>query len=159
QPSGKVSIPGYTWKIAVVLPPGSGSALSRIDANTRVISLKVPNISGIRTTPWVNYVTSANQIQADTGDTFFTALPASIAEVLRAKVDGTPAPSLTGFSPASGAFGSVVTITGANFTGASSVRFNGTSATFTVNSGAQITAAVPIGATTGAIFVTAPGGQ
>jgi DNA/RNA endonuclease G (NUC1) len=88
QPSGKVSIPGYTWKIAVVVPPGSGTALSRITTSTRVISLKVPNIAGIRSTPWTNFITSANQLQADTGLTFFTALPASVASVLRAKVDG-----------------------------------------------------------------------
>ena len=37
-PSGKAAIPNYTWKIAVVVPLGSGSALSRITAATRVIS-------------------------------------------------------------------------------------------------------------------------
>ncbi|MDB6122011.1 MAG: non-specific endonuclease [Pedosphaera sp.] len=92
QPSGKVSIPGYTWKIAVVVPSGSGSALSRITTSTRVIALKIPNIAGIRSTPWTNYITSANQIQADTGFTFFTTLPSSVATVLRAKVDGQTTP-------------------------------------------------------------------
>jgi predicted extracellular nuclease len=51
-----------------------------------------------------------------------------------------------------------VTITGTNFTSASSVAFNGTSASFTVNSSTQITATVPTGATTGTIGVIAPGG-
>jgi hypothetical protein len=40
-----------------------------------------------------------------------------------------------------------------NFTGATSVKFNGTSATYTVNSSSQITATVPEGATTGTISV------
>jgi DNA/RNA endonuclease G (NUC1) len=158
QPSGKVSIPGYTWKIIVDVPGGSGSALSRITTSTRVITVKMPNIAGIRTVNWSNYITSANQVQTDTGYTFFTALPSDVAAVLRARVYGAPAPFLNSFSPGSGAVGSSVTISGGNFTGASSVTFNGTSASFTVNSSATITATVPSGATSGLIQVIAPGG-
>jgi len=158
QPSGKVSIPGYTWKIAVVVPPGSGSALSRITTSTRVITIKVPNISGIRSTPWSNYVTSANQIQKDTGYTFFTALAANIASALRAKVDGAPPPFITSFSPGSGAVETSVTINGSGFTTAATVAFNGTSASFSVNSSIKITATVPSGASSGNISVTAGGG-
>jgi DNA/RNA endonuclease G (NUC1) len=134
QPSGEASIPGYTWKIAVIVPPGSGTALSRITTSTRVIALKVPNISGIYSVPWSTYVTSANQLQADTGYTFFSALPSSVATVLRAKVDGATTTSVSGFSPTSGSSGTSVTISGAGFTSASSVSFNGTAASFTVNS-------------------------
>jgi endonuclease G len=86
--TGPVYVPGYTWKIIVVVPSGSGSALSRITTNTRVITVKMPNIAGIRSVPWSNYVTSASQIQSDTADTFFTALSPTIAAALRAKVDG-----------------------------------------------------------------------
>jgi endonuclease G len=158
QPSGKVSIPGYTWKIAVVVPAGSGSALSRITTSTRVITLKMPNIAGIRSVNWTNYITSANQIQTDTGYTFFTALPANVAAALRAKVDGAAAPGITSFSPTSGTVGTSVTINGTNFSSASLVTFNGTSASFTLNSSIKITATVPSGATTGRIAVTTPGG-
>lgn len=94
-----VGIPGYTWKIAVVVPLGAGTALTRIDAATRVIAIKVPNTAGVRSTPWQNFVTSANQLQTDTGYTFFNdpAL-AAFAATLRAKVDGQTAagaPALT----------------------------------------------------------------
>ena len=58
----------------------------------------------------------------------------------------------------SGAIGASVTITGTTFTGTTSVKFNGTSATFTVNSATQITATVPADATTGPITVTTPAG-
>jgi DNA/RNA endonuclease G (NUC1) len=88
QPSNKVAIPGYTWKIIVVVPPGSGSAISRITSSTRVISVKMPNIAGIRSVNWTNYNTTPNQIQADTGYTFFTALNSTLAATLRAKNDG-----------------------------------------------------------------------
>ncbi len=83
-----VAIPGYTWKIALVVPLGSGTALSRVTASTRVIAIKIPNIAGVRNTPWQNFVTSVAQIQTDTGYTFFSALPASVANALRIVVDG-----------------------------------------------------------------------
>ena len=71
----------------------------------------------------------------------------------------TPAPTVTGFTPTSGPVGTSVTITGTNLTGASSVKFNGRSATtYTVDSSTQITATVPSGATTGKISVTTAGG-
>jgi IPT/TIG domain len=69
-----------------------------------------------------------------------------------------PAPTITSFSPASGPVGTTVTITGTNFTGTTSVKFGGTSASFTVVSDTSVTATVPGGAATGTIAVTAPGG-
>src|SRR5437588_3467332 len=67
-------------------------------------------------------------------------------------------PTITGFAPTSGPVGTSVTISGTNFTGATAVRFNGTSASFTVNSASAITATVPSGATTGPLSVTTAGG-
>ncbi|MGA2281073.1 MAG: DNA/RNA non-specific endonuclease [Verrucomicrobiota bacterium] len=159
QPSQRVFIPAYTWKIVVVVPPGGGTALSRIDATTRVISLKIPNSNSVSSS-WQNYVTSARQIEVDTGFTFFTALPTDVASALRNKVDGqaNPPPGITGFSPSSGAVGDSVVITGTNFTSASAVTFNGVSGAFTVNSATQITATVPTNATPGLISVTTPTG-
>ena len=69
------------------------------------------------------------------------------------------APTLIGFAPTSGPVGSSVILTGAGFTGASAVSFNGMTATsFSVDSDTQITVTVPTGATSGAIAVTTPGG-
>lgn len=67
-------------------------------------------------------------------------------------------PSISGFSPSAGAIGTSVTFSGSGFTGASSVSFNGTAASFTLNSDSQITATVPAGATTGPVSVTNPAG-
>jgi large repetitive protein len=74
----------------------------------------------------------------------------------------TPAPTVTAISPTSGstAGGTVVTLTGTNFTGATAVSFGGSAATsFTVNSATSITATAPAGAAgTVNITVTTPGG-
>jgi len=67
-------------------------------------------------------------------------------------------PHITSFSPDSGRVGNSVTIKGTNFTGATSVKFKGIGAAFTVNSATQITARVPPGAATGRITVTTPAG-
>lgn len=68
------------------------------------------------------------------------------------------APSITSFTPGSGPAGTVVVITGTNFSGATNVRFNGVAAAYTVNSATQITATVPATATTGPISVVGPTG-
>ena len=67
-------------------------------------------------------------------------------------------PLVKTFSPTSGPVGTPVTITGTGLSQATAVKFNGTAATFTVNSDTQITTSVPTGATTGKITVTTKGG-
>lgn len=73
--------------------------------------------------------------------------------------DYTLAPAITSFTPTAGGITTSVVITGTDFTGATAVTFNGTSASYTVNSGTQITATVPTGATTGPITVITPYGS
>lgn len=70
-----------------------------------------------------------------------------------------PPPVIGSLAPTSGAVGTQVTITGANLTGATEVRFGGTpAATFNVASPTSITATVPNGAGAGQVTVTTPGG-
>jgi hypothetical protein len=69
-----------------------------------------------------------------------------------------PAPSVVAFFPLSGFTGATVTVTGAGFTGATSVTFNGLAATFAVVSDTQLTATVPAGAASGPVRVAGPGG-
>src|SRR5436309_520676 len=66
--------------------------------------------------------------------------------------------TITSFTPTTGPTGTSVTISGTNFTGATAIRFNGVSASFTVSSATVIQATVPAGATTGPLTVTTPGG-
>ena len=71
-------------------------------------------------------------------------------------------PTVTSVNPNSGspAGGNTVTITGTNFTGATSVTFGGAAASFTVVNATTITATVPSGAAGSAsVIVTTPGGS
>ena len=56
--------------------------------------------------------------------------------------------------PTSGKVGKAVKLLGTNLTGATSVTFNGTPATFKVVSRSLMTTTVPSGATTGKVQVT-----
>jgi hypothetical protein len=67
-------------------------------------------------------------------------------------------PTITGFTPASGPAGTRVTVTGTNLAGATSLKFGGSSAKFTIASDTSIGATVPKGGKSGPITVTTPGG-
>jgi uncharacterized repeat protein (TIGR03803 family) len=97
--------------------------------------------------------------QATNGNVYGTA-----TNGLSGAPDGTIFEILTGFSPfvsfvsSSGKAGQNVEILGQGFTGTTTVLFNGTSATFKVNSDAFLTATVPAGATSGFVKVVTPTG-
>jgi IPT/TIG domain-containing protein len=63
---------------------------------------------------------------------------------------------VSGFDPTSGPAG--LTVAGSGFTGATTVTFDSTAATYTVNGDTQLTATVPDGAGTGPISVTTAAG-
>lgn len=68
-------------------------------------------------------------------------------------------PQILGFTPTSGSVGTPVTITGVSLSQTAKVTFGGVAApSFTVNSDSQVTATVPVGAKTGKISITTPGG-
>ena len=60
--------------------------------------------------------------------------------------------------PTSGKVKAAVKILGTDLTGATSVTFNGTAATFKVASSSEITTNVPVGASTGKVQVVTPNG-
>ena len=89
--NGKVTAPALLWKVMIVIPPGTGSDVSRVTTSTRTIGMLIPNDS----TPnnmntWGNYRVSVASIEALTGFTFFSNVPASIANVIKANVDTGP---------------------------------------------------------------------
>jgi len=67
--------------------------------------------------------------------------------------------AITGYVPDNAAVGTQIEIDGSGFTAATDVSFNGVHATsFNVTDNTHITATVPVGATTGTVTVTGPGG-
>ena len=67
-------------------------------------------------------------------------------------------PTISGFTPASGPVGTVVTITGTGFAGTTGVKFHTVAAPFTIVSSTQIRATVPSSGATGVISVSTQGG-
>ena len=67
-------------------------------------------------------------------------------------------PVITGFSPVAGRAGTNVTLTGANFLGATTVSFNGLAVAVTPTSDTSLQVVVPVGITTGPIRIDTPGG-
>src|SRR6266478_2324582 len=109
------------------------------------------------------YSISWNTTTASNGSHTLTAVARDAAGLLTASapvtvtvLNNSAPPTVSSFTPTSGPVGTSVTISGANFTGATAVLFNGTSASFTVGSATTITATVPAGATSGPISVTTP---
>jgi hypothetical protein len=140
-----------------------GGLSKRMDANTGAAS----------SAPWAAAATADSNGAVGTGShqytgdtTAATATSHKAAALLYLSPSGggssftvTPSgPSISGFSPSSGPVGTTVTISGSGFGGASAVAFNGTAASYTVNSAGQITATVPSGAVSGPLTVTTPGG-
>ena len=103
-------------------------------------------------------ITATVPIGATTGPISVTDAEGGSSSAIDFTVTPAPPPTVDAFVPISGPEGTSVTIAGSDFTGATGVEFNGTAATYTVDSDAQVTATVPVGATTGPISVTTPSG-
>jgi hypothetical protein len=137
-----VSGAGFTGATGVTV--GGVAASYTVNSDSK-ITLKVPSAA---TSGPIRVVTPAG---AATSSTSFTVTVPSAPS---------NAPTISLFTPTSGPAGTLVVITGTNFTGATSVEFSdGDSiALFTVDSDSQITAIVPSGATSGRIIVRTPDG-
>ncbi|HKO58681.1 MAG TPA: hypothetical protein VJ276_22635, partial [Thermoanaerobaculia bacterium] len=96
-------------------------------------------------TPATHTGTTSGQTINSTAASWTAGEPSSLG--------GAP-PTVSSFNPTAGSQGVTVILTGTSFTGATAVAFNGTPATFVVDSDTQITTGVPAGATSGTISVT-----
>jgi hypothetical protein len=134
-----ITIKGTTFLSVASVKFNGTNAVFRVDSTSQITAF-VP--SGATSGPIT--VTTANGT-ATTVDHFFVGTPGI-------------APAISSFSPLNGSIGVGVTINGTNFTGVTAVKFNGTNASFTFNSGNRITAVVPFGASSGPISVMTPNG-
>ncbi len=88
---GNVTVPAQTWKVALILPKGTDD-ISRVTCSTRTLAVIMPNIQGIRTNPWENYITTVDAVEALTGYDFFSNLPDAVENCVEAGTDGTNPP-------------------------------------------------------------------
>jgi endonuclease G len=84
--ANKVTVPAQCWKVIVVLPEGRND-LSRVDENTRVIAVIMPNKAGISHDPWTKYIKTVRQVEAATGYNFLSEVPRRIQDVIETRRD------------------------------------------------------------------------
>ena len=106
----------------------------------------VSSYAGIGTNPWLSQITTGPD-----GAMWFTQQNNVIG-----RLGTSVTPEITGFTPASAAVGTKVTITGVHLDRASRVAFSGTTAAIVSNTSTKIMVRVPAGAVTGPITVTTP---
>ncbi len=84
---GRVVIPQYTWKVALVLPNGTND-LRRIDKGTRTIGIIVPNFPPLNINAlWRQYRVSVNEVENLTGFNFFNNVPKMTQEIIERRKD------------------------------------------------------------------------
>jgi endonuclease G len=88
--NGHVTVPAYTWKVALVLPLGDND-VARVNAATRTIAVIMPNTNSINS-DWHAYLTSVDAVEALTGYDFFANVPDIVENSIEAGVDGNNPP-------------------------------------------------------------------
>ena len=84
--ANKVTVPTRCWKVIVVLPEGRND-LSRVNEDTRVIAVIMPNRAGISRDRWQKYIKTVRQVEAATGYNFLSEVPKGIQDVIETKKD------------------------------------------------------------------------
>ncbi|GAB2861303.1 IPT/TIG domain-containing protein [Hymenobacter ruber] len=157
----KWSLVAGSWVLNGTIAGSTSTGLSGIDGNTNAAGT---GVSLVASSPASLYILADN-----TGYNVAptqTALPTPAARAATntafrgiAFAPVAPAPAIASISPGSGLEGATVTVTGSFFTEASVVKLNGAAVTtFTVVDANTITFEVPVGATSGTVAVTTPGG-
>lgn len=83
---GRITVPEFLWKVILILPVGDDDQ-NRINSNTRVIAIKIPNRQSIEN-DWGKYRISVDELEDLTGYDFFSTLSTSLQKQLEGKKDG-----------------------------------------------------------------------
>ncbi len=89
---GHVTVPAYTWKVALVIPKDSGDDISRVTCSDRTIAVVMPNTQGIRNDPWETFLTNVDSVETLTGYDLFSNLPTAIQACVEAGTNGNNPP-------------------------------------------------------------------
>ncbi len=84
--SGKLTVSEAMWKVIVVLPVGSND-VSRVNAQTRVIAVWMPNNNMVGDEKWANYRVSVDEIEQQTGYDLLSNVPESLQRVIESGAD------------------------------------------------------------------------
>jgi len=83
---GKVTVPGECWKVILVLDEADGDDAVRIDQNTRMIAVVMPN-DGTVGEDWTEYRTSVRDVEQLTGYKFFDRIDERVLGPLKDVID------------------------------------------------------------------------
>ena len=84
--AGRLTVPGVLWKVIVVLPVGRDD-LQRINTQTRVIAVWMPNTNAVGDGKWDDFRLSVDQIEQRTGYDLLSNLPSDVQRTLEAGTD------------------------------------------------------------------------
>jgi endonuclease G len=82
----KVAVPSNTWKMILILDAGNDD-LQRINEETRIIVIDIPNNNTVKGTKWRDYKITLEELEKRTGYHFLSALNLEIKKVLLTKMD------------------------------------------------------------------------
>lgn len=86
---GNINVPARFWKVIVVIPEGSND-INRIQENSRIIAVDMPNQQSVNIYTWGHYRTSVDAIEKATGCDLLSALPVTLQNKLEALTDDGP---------------------------------------------------------------------
>jgi len=110
---GKIVIPAFTWKVAVVMPRNQGLANIDDASDLEVIAVNMPNEPGVRNVSWETYKTTVDAVEALSG----YDLLALLRDDIEAQVEsGTRPPVAVVNGPFTGQEGSSVSMSAAGST-------------------------------------------
>jgi endonuclease G, mitochondrial len=76
-----ITVPASLWKIIVILPVGQND-VQRINENTKIIAVNIPNENALGIESWRKYTVSVDEIERLTGYDFLSNVPVDIQEVI-----------------------------------------------------------------------------
>lgn len=107
---GKITIPAYTWKVAVTMPRDQGLQQVQRASDLTVTAYVLPNDAGIRNVPWQSYEVTVDSVEALSGYDVLALLPDAIEIAVESKTKP-PVAAIDG--PYSSAEGASVAMSGA----------------------------------------------
>lgn len=107
---GLITIPAYTWKVAVILPRDRGLADIHSYQDLEVVAVIMPNIPGIRNVDWRTYETTVDAVEALSGYDLLALLPDQVEIAVESR---TAPPTAAVNGPFVSAEGSPVAMSGA----------------------------------------------